>query len=784
MHLKLGCCLVNLRTGTVVVPASGTILQMQCHARLPSIRTFWLPLSSSAVFVNTSYVTRNRGSYSILDPRKRTFSSRPFLEQAYRVQSCSSVGFSVQLSNRQHILVRPPQHRSTFPSNRKKQHRVPQLHILCTSSQIESTMETELEAIHAAADLFKKPEGVVFSYGTAGFRAEASTLSSTVMRAGIIAALRSLGEGAATGVMVTASHNPVCDNGVKIADPSGGMLAVAWEDYCNRLANAESSAHVCQVVRDIASAEGLDLRQAGRARVLLAYDTRPSGAELAAAVKVGIQAVGGAAAVRECGVLSTPQLHWLVRAANRHPASATPAHYFASLSAAFQSLKDTDGAALESLLADGANGVGALKLEELSALVRGSGLLLEVRNRGREGEGALNDGVGADFVQKEQRLPAGFSPQRDCNRRCVSVDGDADRLVYFYLSAPAAGGSAVPPPASASPQVEAGEEQPPASSASLAAPTFHLLDGDKIAALAACFIAEQLRTLAAVSTSSSSSSSSSNATTTATATARPDGAAEARAGGGSRRSSRSRAGEGVHIKGYGEVRVGVVQTAYANGASSEYLARQPGVQVARTLTGVKHLHLAAEEYDMGVYFEANGHGTVLFGDHFHAWLLQQRQVATAESNGGSGGGNSSDPKGVAIQRLAALAGVMNQAVGDALSGVLLVEAVLRHYAWSVRDWDRLYADLPSRQLKVRVADRTKIETTDAETRVVAPAGLQDAIAAAAAEHERGRAFVRPSGTEDVVRVYAEAASQASADALAQAVALHVHRLAGGSGAPP
>ena len=31
-----------------------------------------------------------------------------------------------------------------------------------------------------------------------------------------------------------------------------------------------------------------------------------------------------------------------------------------------------------------------------------------------------------------------------------------------------------------------------------------------------------------------------------------------------------------------------------------------------TPTGVKHLHHAAEEFDVGVYFEANGHGTVLF----------------------------------------------------------------------------------------------------------------------------------------------------------------------------
>lgn len=37
----------------------------------------------------------------------------------------------------------------------------------------------------------------------------------------------------------------------------------------------------------------------------------------------------------------------------------------------------------------------------------------------------------------------------------------------------------------------------------------------------------------------------------------------------------------------------------------------------------------------------------------------------------------------------------------------------------------------------------------------------------------GRSFVRPSGTEDVVRVYAEAAIQQLANALADAVASFV-----------
>ena len=46
---------------------------------------------------------------------------------------------------------------------------------------------------------------------------------------------------------------------------------------------------------------------------------------------------------------------------------------------------------------------------------------------------------------------------------------------------------------------------------------------------------------------------------------------------------------------------------------------------------------------------------------------------------------------------------------------------------------------------------------------MAPEGLQAAIDARVAEVTNGRSFVRASGTEDVVRVYAEGDEQSQAD---------------------
>ena len=39
-------------------------------------------------------------------------------------------------------------------------------------------------------------------------------------------------------MMITASHNPEEDNGVKLVDPLGEMLEVSWESWATKIANA------------------------------------------------------------------------------------------------------------------------------------------------------------------------------------------------------------------------------------------------------------------------------------------------------------------------------------------------------------------------------------------------------------------------------------------------------------------------------------------------------------------------------------------------------------------
>ena len=68
----------------------------------------------------------------------------------------------------------------------------------------------------------------------------------------------------------------------------------------------------------------------------------------------------------------------------------------------------------------------------------------------------------------------------------------------------------------------------------------------------------------------------------------------------------------------------------------------------------------------------------------------------------------------------------------------------------------MYTELPSKQLKVSVPDKNIFICNEDETRLVSPEKVQLDLDVAVSYVPSGRVFIRPSGTEDVVRIYAEA----------------------------
>ncbi|KAL1496810.1 hypothetical protein AB1Y20_014396 [Prymnesium parvum] len=698
---------------------------------------------------------------------------------------------------------------------------------------------------------YPKPSAAL-SYGTAGFRARAELLDSTLYRMGLLAVLRSRSRGGlAVGLMVTASHNGPLDNGIKLVDVEGGMLATAWEEDATRLANApdDQAEHVLAAIAARRGAAGGDGEVAGgaappRAAVFVARDTRTHSARLAAIALEAVGVLEGRGV--DMGVLTTPQLHHIVRHHNgplaagerlphpptlyttssatttdlslqestslAHPPSTPhrehlprPPTLYTTSSATTTDLSLQESTSLAhppstphrehlprppTLYTTSSATTTDLSLQESTSLAHppstphrehlshppilcttssatttdlslqeSTSLTHPPSTPHREHVGPREWASEEGYYEMLTRAYATLVPPaaRSSDRGPLWIDAacgvGAPKLLAMQEALLALGlrvhvangvGDGELNSGCGAEHVQKARLPPRGFEARLAgfdracsldgdadrlvyhywteSNEWKLLDGDKIAALFSCFLMEQL------------------------AAAKLDK----------------------------PLRVACVQTAYANGAAGAYI-RGLGMEVPMAKTGVKFLHHEALHFDLAVYFEANGHGTILFSDAAVSALLQTQ--ADAEAQGDA-------PRAAAARCLLATKQLINQAVGDAISDFLLVEAVLCLRGWGVSQWDALYSDLPSRQTKLPVAERAAIATTADETRVTTPPALQPELDALMARFARGRCFVRPSGTEDVVRVYAEAATQAEADELALLTAQATHKLAGGVGEMP
>nr|CAD2144271.1 unnamed protein product [Meloidogyne enterolobii] len=532
-------------------------------------------------------------------------------------------------------------------------------------------------------------------YGTSGFRAKADEqLQLIVYRAAFYAAVRAKKLGKAVGMMITASHNPGCDNGLKLVDPSGRMLAMECEEELTKIANGTEEEFEKFKNEEIQQIKNNEEKDNPTPIIVIATDTRPSSAILYEEAVKGIKLLGISVDIKYFEHHTTPQLHYIVRAINeKKPVDDYIQQFRRALEKSREFLNFEENTNLSPLYLDCANGVGSLwiaKYLENNGFICKNGLDVtkegEVENLDKniilvnlfnintnDGE-LLNNGCGADFVKIKTSLPANFPTNLPVGTRCASFDGDADRLIYFY------------------PNLEG---------------KICLLDGDHICAIFTKFINEQLN--------------------------------EAKTN-----------GELINLN------FGVVQTAYANGNSTRYFSEKLNIKPLVTKTGTKHLEEAALNYDIGIYFEANGHGTVYFSDKFYKLIKE--------------GENGKEKEQVPryIKLLSLFSKLVNEVDGDAIADLLTVEFLLRYFNWTIQDWEKnTYSNCPSFQLKVPVSNRNLFVTPeDNETKLLQPIGIQNKIDECVSKFLNARAFIRPSGTEQIVRIYSEANSLEEAKQLA------------------
>ena len=376
-----------------------------------------------------------------------------------------------------------------------------------------------------------------YAYGTAGFRYDATVMDAVLVRVAVFCVwwyprLQQQLQGANTiGIMVTASHNDESYNGVKLVEANGEILAdpviqgqlTEWVNS-DCLENAGKDKHpIRQWLEGQSSTTATT--DVPTCIIHIGYDTRSHSLPLTELAIKAIRALGGQ--VLNHGVATTPLLHHVVFHHNPHrvpsmiPIRPDGVGYYHLLAYSYYALLRTATSALvtnpKRLVVDCACGVGYPSLQFFSKTLQS---ILPVTQSSPcpsrtfqcingPGHGPLNENCGSEHVQKSNDTPKWYQAEE-------TVRDESSSSSWEYSAA-----------------FDGDADRIVFFSSNNNDNNFFLLDGDKIAVLLCDFMQKEVAALQTACQAVQSSAASTSS--------------------------------------LGNLRLGAVQTAYANGASTKYL---------------------------------------------------------------------------------------------------------------------------------------------------------------------------------------------------------------------
>jgi len=126
-----------------------------------------------------------------------------------------------------------------------------------------------------------------------------------------------------------------------------------------------------------------------------------------------------------------------------------------------------------------------------------------------------------------------------------------------------------------------------------------------------------------------------------------------------------------------------------------------------------------------------------------------------------------------IRELKDLRNIFNQVIGDGITNLLGVAYILEELELTPKDMFELFKPLPNEMFKIRVDDKVKSKIKMDGIRLIEPITLVDKIRELESSFVNSRVFVRPSGTEDVIRAYVEAENMSDVELLKAEIERHI-----------
>ena len=191
------------------------------------------------------------------------------------------------------------------------------------------------------------------------------------------------------------------------------------------------------------------------------------------------------------------------------------------------------------------------------------------------------------------------------------------------------------------------------------------------------------------------------------------------------------------------IKMGIITSKYSNGAFISYCEKNlKNYKLSVTKTGINNIQKESKKFDISICYEYNGLGTIYISQDLSTKFGKLSSLIET----------SKDSQIIELFQL--FIALFNSITSDGVSNLLVIESIMKSMNLSIKDVYDFYNEIPYKIVDIKMK-YNKFITNEDDSKIIEPKNMQIIIDELSNKYANSKIYVRPTGTEDYLRVYAE-----------------------------
>ena len=191
------------------------------------------------------------------------------------------------------------------------------------------------------------------------------------------------------------------------------------------------------------------------------------------------------------------------------------------------------------------------------------------------------------------------------------------------------------------------------------------------------------------------------------------------------------------------IKMGIITSKYSNGAFKSFCENNlKNYKLSVTKTGINNIQKESKKFDISICYEYNGLGTIYISQDLSTKFGKLSSLIET----------SKDSQIIELFQL--FIALFNSITSDGVSNLLVIESIMKSMNLSIKDVYDFYNEIPYKIVDIKMKYR-KFITNEDDSKIIEPKNMQIIIDELSNKYANSKIYVRPTGTEDCLRVYVE-----------------------------